>query len=156
MIFQRNKKNKNKKKNILIVGSGKLGTHIANDYALNDDNVVLVDQDENILKIVGVKFNGQTVLGDATDVNTLIRAGIETADIVVAATQNDNINIFVSLIAKEIYKVKHVIARLYEHTLSIAYDKLNITTISPSVLSADSIKKFIVTSKEALKTEAKV
>jgi len=143
-------KNKKNKKNILIIGSGKLGTHIANDYALNDDNVVLVDQDENIIKIINTKFNGQTVLGDATDVNTLRRAGIETADIVVSATNNDNINIFVSLIAKEIYKVKNVIARLYEHTLSIAYDKLNIATISPSVLSAEVIKKFIVSSKETL------
>ena len=141
-------KNKKNKKNILIVGSGKLGSHIANDYALNDDNVVLVDQDENIIKIIGAKFNGQTVLGDATDINTLKRAGIENADIVVSATNNDNINIFVSLIAKEIYKVQNVIARLYEHTLSIAYDKLNITTISPSVLSADLIKKFIKSSKE--------
>lgn len=148
MEFIKNKNKKNKK-NIIIVGSGKLGSHIANEYSLNDDNVVLVDQDENILKIINAKFGGKTILGNATDINTLIKAGIETADVVIAATNNDNINIFVALVAKEIFKIKNVISRLYDATLAAAYNKLNITTVCPSVLSAQAISNIITLEKQA-------
>lgn len=138
---------KKDKQNIIIVGSGKLGSHIANDYSLNDHNVILVDQDENILKIINAKFGGKTILGNATDINTLIKAGIENADVVIAATNNDNINIFVALIAKEIFNIENVISRLYDSSLAIVYDKLNITTICPSVLSAEAIKDSIKAEK---------
>ena len=137
------KKNK-AKQNIIIVGSGKLGSYIANDYSFNNDNVVLVDKDENILKTINAKFGGKTVLGDATDIKTLFKAGIKNADVVISATNNDNINIFVSLIAKEIYNIKNVISRLYDFKLNVVYDKLNIKTICPSVLSADAISDCIL------------
>lgn len=136
------------KKNIIVIGSGKLGSQIANDFSLGNNNVVLIDHNENILKIIGAKFGGKIVLGDATNINTLIKAGIEQADVVVASTNSDNINIFISLIAKEIYNIKIVISRLYDSMLSVIYDKLNITTICPYILSAEAIRSSIL--KETL------
>jgi len=135
---------KNKvKKNIIVIGGGKLGLQIANEFALSNHNVILVDQNEITLKVANVKFGGKTVLGDATNINTLIKAGIEQADVVVAATNNDNINIFVSLIAKEIYKTETVISCLYDSKLSVVYNKLNIAAICPYVLSAETIKESV-------------
>ena len=143
------------KKNILVVGGGKVGSQIANEFTLSNHNVVLVDQDENVLRVISVKFGGKTVLGDAANINTLIKAGIEQADVVVAATNNDNINVFVSLIAKEIYNTKKVISCFYDSKLSIIYDKLeNITAVCPYVLSAELIKDSVA--KETInKTQRK-
>ena len=136
------------KKNIIVVGGGKLGSQIANEFSLSNHNVVLVDQDENTLKVINIRFGGKTVLGNATNINTLIKAGIEQADVVIAATSNDNANIFVSLIAKEIYHIENVVSCLYNSRLSIVYDKLNITAVCPYVLSAEAIKDSVI--KEVL------
>lgn len=132
------------KKNIIVVGSGRLGSKIANDFSSNDRNVVLIDRDENVLRIVGAKFGGKTLLGDATNISTLINAGIEQADVVVAATKIDNVNIFISLIAKEIYQINDVICMLNDSKLSVIYKDLNITTICPYVLSAEAIENLII------------
>lgn len=131
---------KNNNKNIIIVGSGKLGMYIANDYSLNNNNIILIDKDDNILKVATMRFGGKTISGDATNLDTLLRAGIKTADVVIAATNDDNVNIYIALIAKEKFKIKNVISRLYDESRAVAYEKLGIVTVCPSVLSAEAIK----------------
>lgn len=137
------------KRNIIIIGSGRVGIALAVDQTFANDNIILIDQDETLLKTMNANFGGITLHGDATNVETLIKAGIETADIVIAATNNDNINIFISLVSKEVFGIKNVIARLYDESRSFAYEKLNIETVCPSALSAIAIRDKISETKGA-------
>lgn len=143
-------KMRNGNKNAIIIGSGRLGSVLA--YTLSNINydVTVIDQNENAIKNLDVVFGGLTLVGDATDINVLKEAGIEKADIVVVATNNDNVNIMISLIAKEIFNIKKVIARLYDENRGLAYNKLDIDIVSPSQLSAEALKNKIICKEDTV------
>ena len=82
--------------------------------------VVIVDRDPNAFSraanrgVLTREFKGDQVVGNGADVDVLRRAGIERADGFVAVTEGDNRNIMASQIAKHVYKVPHVVARIYD------------------------------------------
>ena len=70
-------------------------------------------------------------------------AQISKASVVVAVTNNDNANIMVAQIAREIFKIQRVIARLYDPDRECVYREFAIDTICPAVLSAKEIDKIL-------------
>src|SRR5450756_665707 len=98
--------------NIIIVGCDLLGSILANNLADAGHNVSVVDRDSERLNVLGSGFNGVKIKGIEYDNEILLDAGIHETDIILAVTTDENINITVSLIAKEIYKVPRIIARI--------------------------------------------
>ena len=78
------------------------------------------------------------------DRTTLERAGIETTDAVAAVTSSDNVNAIVARIARDIYHVGRVVARLYNPRRAPIYEKLNIQTVSSSSWGAHRIEQLLV------------
>src|SRR5438445_712051 len=74
----------------------------------------------------------------------LRRAGIEHADGFVAVTEGDNRNIMASQIAKHVFKVPHVVARIYDPERAEAYEKLGLHTICPTIEGALHIQKVLL------------
>ena len=97
---------------IIVVGCGKVGSTLAAALIAQNHDVVIIDQDEQLLAAAAdldcIKISCVPI-----DRDILRQAGIETADFLCAVTQNDNINIMVSQIADLIFKVPHIIARIY-------------------------------------------
>ncbi|MCL6598318.1 MAG: NAD-binding protein [Alicyclobacillus macrosporangiidus] len=58
-------------------------------------------------------YSGYTIVGDASDISILEKAGIDRAYVVIASTDDDNTNIMISQMSKVVYDVPNVIARLY-------------------------------------------
>src|SRR5579863_9405520 len=81
-------------------------------------------------------FNGRTVIGNGVDEDVLIRAGIKNADAFAAVTNGDNRNIMASQIAKEIFKVKKVVCRIYDPIRQSTYNELGLESISPTIVGA--------------------
>jgi trk system potassium uptake protein TrkA len=77
----------------------------------------------------------------------LRRAGIEDADGFVAVTEGDNRNIMASQVAKHIFKVPRVVARIYDPERAEAYEKLGLHTICPTIEGAKSIEKTLLEKK---------
>ena len=77
------------------------------------------------------------------DEDALKSANIEKAAILLAATNNDNTNIMIAQIAKKIYKIPIVIARVFDPTKHKIYEKYGIETISPTLLSVEKFKDLI-------------
>lgn len=125
--------------NVLIIGCGRLGGSLAKELSNCDLNVTIVDRDSSNLEKLGSGFNGEKVRGIEYDHDILKAAGIETADIVLAMTPNENINITVSLIAKEIYKSKRVIARVVYPESEKIYKSLGISTINQTLSTVNLI-----------------
>ncbi len=75
-------------------------------------------------------------MGDATLIHTLEGAQIRKAAAVVSVTNNDNTNILVAQIAKEMFHIPHVVARLYDPERECVYNEFGIDTICPAVLSS--------------------
>lgn len=135
--------------NIIIVGCDLLGSILANNLADAGHNVSVVDRDSERLNVLGSGFNGVKIKGIEYDNEILLDAGIHETDIILAVTTDENINITVSLIAKEIYKVPRIIARIVNPNRKYIYDNLQIETINPIQLEVD-----VLEAKLALKREA--
>jgi len=128
---------------IIIVGCGKVGSNLAKELSLNNHDVVVVDSDSKKFTQLGSGFNGKTVLGVPIDEDILIQAGIEKADALAAVSPDENINIMVSQIAKEIYKVPRVIPRLYDPDRDIFFQQLGLSTMCLTTLAVAHVRKIL-------------
>ncbi len=73
------------------------------------------------------------------------QAGIEQADVVATLTENDNVNIMSSAVAKTIFKVKRVITRVYNPSREKTFRALGLEIVSPTILSAEQVySRFIM------------
>ena len=77
-------------------------------------SIVVIDKDEKAFQLISDNFSGFTIEADVTEEDTLILANIEKAGMFFATTDNDNTNIMIAEIAKYIYNVPIVVARVYE------------------------------------------
>ncbi|WP_050738374.1 potassium channel family protein [Acetobacterium bakii] len=128
---------------IIIIGCGKLGGTLAKELSINGHDISIVDHDSEKLSVLGSGFNGTKIKGIEYDQDHLMEAGIDHADFVVAVTADDNINITVSLIARKIYRVPRIIARVGDPNRKYIYDMLEIETICPTQLGVEILKRKI-------------
>ena len=125
---------------ITIVGCGRLGSMLAENLANNGYDIAIIDRNAKNLETLGSGFNGLRVKGVEFDNDVLIDAGIKQADGLIAATPFDNINITVALVAKKIFSVPRIIAKINDPQKKRVYDSLAIETINPTELSAYILK----------------
>jgi len=129
--------------NIIIVGCGRVGVELA--LALHQNHVVsVIDRNSRAFDRLGLHFTGRTVQGHGMDRTALERAGIETAGAVAVVTSSDNVNAIVSRIARDIYHVNRVVARIYNPRRAPIYEKLNLQTVSSSSWGAHRIEQLLV------------
>ncbi len=128
---------------ILIVGCGRLGSYLALSLSREGHSVTVVDADREALASLGPDFQGETVVGKGIDEDVLRRAGIEQADVFIAATGYENTNIMASYVAKEIFGVKNVITRLDDPRKAEIFSSLGLNVISPVMLAAEAIRKCV-------------
>ena len=144
MEIMKSKKNKNKnEKNTIIIGCGRLGSKIANILSDRGENVLIIDKDKDSYRRLSSGFGGLTVVGNCTDFSILEEAEIENADVVMAVTNDDSVNIMVSQIAKTIYKTETVIARLSDPEKRKAIDSMDIDVLCPTLLTVDAISELL-------------
>jgi len=129
---------------ILIIGCGRLGSSLARDLASGSHDVSIIDKTESNLDSLGSGFNGRRIKGVEIDQDTLLEAGIDKADVFLAMTPDDNINIMACQIAKNIFGVKRVIARVFEPLKENIYKKLEIETLNVTQMAADMVKSRIL------------
>ena len=127
----------------VIIGCGRLGASLANAISDKDASVMIVDRDERDFRKLGTSYSGLTLTGDATDIAVLRSAEIERADTVVSVTNDDNTNIMVAQIARNVYHIPNVICRLYDPEREIVYKEFGIDTICPTVLSTREIDRLL-------------
>lgn len=129
---------------IIIIGCGKVGSKFATVLSEEGHDVVIVDSDRNSFKSLGADFNGITVTGVPIDQDVLKQAGIENADALAAVTPDDNINIMTCQVAREIFKVPKVIARIYNPAREFVFHQFGLDTICPTNLTVDVIRSMVL------------
>ena len=129
---------------IVIIGCGRVGTELAKILSSEGHNIVIIDKDETAFASLGRAFNGITIKGNGVATKTLQDAGIEKADVFCALTNSDNINIMASQVAKGIFKVPRVIARIYDNRTAEIYKTLGLDILSETFLFASMIRDKIV------------
>jgi trk system potassium uptake protein len=95
-----------------IAGGGNVGTHIANDLAEAGHEVLLLEQDPDVASRLRLVDGVRVVVADACEPSLLTEAGLETCDVMVAVTGDDEDNLVISLLAKQVFAVARVVARV--------------------------------------------
>ncbi|MBE9059709.1 TrkA family potassium uptake protein [cf. Phormidesmis sp. LEGE 11477] len=122
---------------IVIVGCGRLGSLLAGDLSSQGHSIVVIEQNESCLGNLSSEFSGFSVVGDAAELATLRQAKVDKADCLLAVTSEDNINLMVAQIARTVFEIPIVLARVFDPDREAIYQELEIDTISPTQLSAD-------------------
>ena len=125
--------------NILVVGCGKVGSNLAEVLARQGHDVSIIDNDVERFDLLPSDFNGFTTAGVPIDTEVLKKAGIESCDAVCAVTPNDNVNIMVSELAKEIFGIEKVFIRIYDPKREEVFYELGMQTVCPTNLTVSSI-----------------
>ena len=97
---------------VAIAGAGNVGTSIASDLKDAGHDVLLIEQDPDLVAKLRPSLDVRWYEGDACEVSTLQNAGLADADVVVAATGDDEDNQVVSLLSKMEFAVPRVVARV--------------------------------------------
>ena len=124
---------------IIIVGCEVLSAKLAKELANLNHNVAVIERDEKKLEALGVGFNGLVIKGIEFDQDNLIEAGVRQADVVLALTGDDNLNITVSLVSTHIFNVKRVIAQVLDPERRNIYELLGIESFSTIKMGVNAL-----------------
>jgi trk system potassium uptake protein len=130
---------KNKMEYIIVIGCGRTGSHLANLLSKTGKSVVVIDKEEESFEKLNEEFSGFTIEADAVEIDVLEQAKIAKADAVIITTNEDSINMMAAQIAKKIYRVPLVIAKVVEPSEIPVYEALEIQTISPTMITAEAL-----------------
>jgi trk system potassium uptake protein len=123
---------------IMVIGCGKVGSSLARELVENGNNVVIIENDKKLLEnansIDCMKINGIPI-----DKDLLKNAGIDQADALCAVTQDDNMNIMTAQVAKEIFKVNKVIARIFNPQSKELFEEFGLETVCSTSLTVNAI-----------------
>jgi trk system potassium uptake protein TrkA len=133
---------------VVVIGMGEVGKHIASVLLSENHNVTLIDRSESALSHAHESMDVMTLSGDGGSIETLTQAGISSADLVIAVTDNDEVNLLAALMAKKL-GAERVVARVSDTGDPLAAGgswaaNLGIDmVISPERAAADEIRRII-------------
>ena len=132
---------------IVIIGAGKVGELLCSDLSLEGNDIILVEQDAKILEKILANNDIMGFVGNGVSYDTQMEAEVPKADVFIAVTEKDEINIIASVIAKKL-GAKYTIARVrstdYSSQLEFMTDSLGIDlVINPELEAAKDIKQNI-------------
>lgn len=132
---------------IIIIGCGKVGLTLADQLVKENHNVVMVDTSSERLQSLSEDIDAIKLLGNGASISTQMEAGIETADILIAVTGSDEMNLLCCLIARKAGRC-HTIARVrnpvYNNEINFIKEQLGISMIiNPEMAAAGEISRIL-------------
>lgn len=124
---------------IMIIGCGRLGAKLADQFSDQGKSVVILDQNPDAFRKLSTTFGGLSITGDARSYDTLKEAGIGECSDVICVTNRDNANVMIAQIAKHVFGIPRVTARLYDQDLQFLYSQMGIDSFCPASLSTSYI-----------------
>ena len=133
---------------IIIAGTGEVGFHLSKLLAQESHDIVIIDTSKIALERATKNLDVSTIRGDATSIKTLESAGVSKADLLIAVTSTQHINILSCIIGKNL-GVKRCIARISNSELLHRKETFDLKDIGinqviyPESLGASEIKKLL-------------
>lgn len=121
---------------IVIAGCGRLGSYLSNQLSREGHSVVVIDKKAAGFAHLSADFSGFRLEGDATQMLTLKAAKTHMAHALIATTHDDNVNLMVAQVARELFKVPKVMARVFDPRREQIYSRLAIETVCPTTVAA--------------------
>ena len=130
---------------VVVAGCGRVGSQLAEMLSLDGHEVTVIDKDASSFKRLFKMFPGRAIEGMSFDMDALKEAGIEGADAFAAVTNYDNANLMSAEVAREVFKVPWVVARIYNPDKQETYQALGLDHVIGTELIARSIMERILT-----------
>lgn len=123
---------------VCLIGGGKVGRALAARLAERGNDVTVVESDPDVA--AALEADGYDVVrGDGTDLSVLDAAGVDEADVAVAATADDDSNLLTTQLLRRRFDTERVVARVNRPTNAEAFEDLGITTVAVSDATARAI-----------------
>ena len=129
---------------IIIAGCGKVGSGFAQIMSEQGHDISVIDEQNDNFALLGPNFKGITVWGSPIDEDILKEAGIETADGFVAATPDDNINTMACQVAKEIFNVPKIFARVQDPVREEVLYQFGVSTVCPTNMTVKELRSLLL------------
>jgi trk system potassium uptake protein TrkA len=124
---------------VAIAGAGKVGSYIAEDLHNAGHHVLVIEKDPDLVKRLRAELDVDYHIGDACEISQLHDAGLADADVMVAATGEDQVNLVVSLLAKQEFAIPRVVARVNHPKNQWLFNEswgVDVSVSTPHLLSA--------------------
>lgn len=129
---------------VIIAGSGRVGSELASNLERLGHSVAVIDKTAGAFERLKPGFGGKKILGFAFDREILDQAGIKEAEAFASVTSGDNSNIVSARVAKEHYRIRHVVARIYDPRRAQIYQRLGIQTVATVRWTTDQMLRHIL------------
>ena len=131
--------------NIIIVGCGRVGYTLVEQLSMEKHNITVIDEDEDRISSITEELDAMGIVGNGVDYKTLLEAGIERTDLLIAVTDNDEQNLLCCVMAKRIDNCK-TIARVknpvYNSEIGFIRRELGLSMIiNPELIAASEIAR---------------
>jgi len=126
--------------NIVVVGFGRVGSSAVRELREDGHTVVLIEQRGDRLERASGLEGLRTVRGNAIDADVQRKAGVDHADVLLALTREDTVNLVAAQVAKRKFAVPHAIARIYIPSRAPIFEALGIRTICPTLYTIEAIR----------------
>ncbi len=124
---------------VVVMGCGRVGASLAEALCRLGHEVAVIDRDPTAFHRLSNEFSGEQITGMGFDRDVLLRAGIERADAFAAVSSGDNSNIISARVAREMFGVQRVVARIYDAKRAAVYERLGIPTIATVPWTTDRL-----------------
>ena len=128
-----------------------MGSSVADGLSRIGHDVAVIDSDRTAFMRLSPEFTGERVLGLGFDRDVLLSAGIKEADAFAAVSSGDNSNIISARLAREIFRVPRVVARIYDAKRAEVYERLGIPTIATVPWTTDRLLHVLTRDAETAK-----
>ena len=129
----------------IVVGGGKVGYHITKALLQKEYEVTLIERDRDMEAHLAKEFGDNFFLGDGCDPQILEETGINRADVLIAATGDDQDNLVVCEIALRHFKVPQVIGRVVDPKNKKIYQKMGIElTVDATAIVTNLIEQAVI------------
>ncbi|HET9094177.1 MAG TPA: TrkA family potassium uptake protein [Solirubrobacteraceae bacterium] len=137
---------------ILIVGCGRVGSAVAkraldagHDVSVMDIDPLSHERLDRDQTSTWEDAGGRFTVGTALEVDGLVAAGIEEADVFMAATSGDNTNLVISQVAQRRFRVPRVIVRVADPARAAWYAEQGLRTICPTQVAIEQAEQLLLT-----------
>ena len=124
---------------MVIMGCGRVGSTLTRYLEERGHSTAVIDINPEAFRRLGPDFRGITVTGMGFDRGVLEEADIQRADAFAAVSSGDNSNIISARVARELYGVKNVVARIYDPGRAEVYERLGVPTVATVPWAADQV-----------------
>ena len=132
---------------VLVVGAGRVGSSVATVALRAGHTVSVLDEDPMSHERLDVELGrsweeagGQFTIGTAMEVEALVEAGVEEADVFIACTRGDNTNLVVAQIAQRRFHVPKVVARVLDPRRAAWYEEQGVHTVCPTQIAIEQLE----------------